>query len=479
MKNMQWVRRFDLFRKAALEDVRRTRSGAIVTILVLSFAFLIFCIESLRLFTTYQSTSIILDPYSDSNLYIQLITKIFHAPCDILSIEILDQFGRETINAESPQIWKTITINGYPSGLYQGGAPDGDALENPLSKFLLKSNQQLIPPVLQESTALIESNFEQILSQFSYSLVDFYSSRCIWCRKVSNTYELLALYISERPSLKDRIGIHKVNCDISRELCLSQHIKGVPTLRLFKRNPNGINQGIVDYSGKRTVQDMMEFLMRSTTELDGILIKNGSASDSNVGINAYRKLKDNEGCIVSGTFEVKRIPGSIRIFANTSKTDFDMSELNLSHSLSRIQFTNSRESISFTRNDIQYQIDQESVTKHVFISHEHFFRLVSVVTRSWNWIFGYVESESFEYSKTSMQVSSEPALPEIRISFDVIPNAVLREQYSSRKWYDYITNLLALIGGLIAIGRVFDASALTITEKFINKRKSRSKVIDK
>ena len=47
--------------------------------------------------------------------------------------------------------------------------------------------------------------------------------------------------------------------------------------------------------------------------------------------------------------------------------------------------------------------------------------------------------------------------PEARFSYDISPMAVVVEK-KGRKWYDFVTNLLAIVGGTFALFKLLNDS---------------------
>jgi len=99
--------------------------------------------------------------------------------------------------------------------------------------------------------------------------------------------------------------------------------------------------------------------------------------------------------------------------------------------------------------------------KHNF--HHHFMKVVATkydhIKYQRNGIQVYqvlAQSQAMIYNKT--------VIPQARFSYDMSPIAV-QVSHKSRHWYDYLTSLLALIGGAFTVIGFFDSSFASLLKK--------------
>ena len=59
---------------------------------------------------------------------------------------------------------------------------------------------------------------------------------------------------------------------------------------------------------------------------------------------------------------------------------------------------------------------------------------------------------------------SDPAIPEAKFSFDLSPTAVVIIQ-GGKRWYEFITSLCAIIGGVFTVISLFDGAVYSVTKR--------------
>uniref|UniRef100_A0A7S0XN20 Thioredoxin domain-containing protein n=1 Tax=Erythrolobus madagascarensis TaxID=708628 RepID=A0A7S0XN20_9RHOD len=502
-----FLSRYDVFAKLPLGDTRRTATGAFLSSIAVIVMVLVVILETRDFFSSVESSSVALDAYSENPLYVMFVINTPSAPCVALKVELHDAFGRvSTLGVRDnhkvrTSVWKTTTINGRPTGLFQGGAADGDAMENPLAAFLTRSTTRSQRAALGSSHGAVGAvrldarSFYSETKVLPYAFVEFYSSKCLWCRKVAATYDTLALYTRHH---KREVGVYKLDCDENTALCKAQQLSGVPTMRLFATTANdppsssragGIGMGaasskdlkqIGDFTGRRTVEDMYEFLERmttTTTQASGESSGSSSASSDVAGGGDDGEDEDVEGCTLTGVVETLRVPGSIRILTdlNAGSHGIDLASVNLSHTISHVSFdADMHGARHFTRRSGDALFSSTVLNKdELLTTHEHHFAVVPVVRRDFHTFFrSFHERTFFEFSGATFRTKSDPALPEIRISYDVASATVLVQRHARRRWYDFLTNLCAVLGGVFALAKALDTTLTGVLDSLLHKASS-------
>ncbi|XP_030595097.1 protein disulfide-isomerase A2 [Archocentrus centrarchus] len=102
------------------------------------------------------------------------------------------------------------------------------------------------------------NNFERALSENQHLLVEFYAPWCGHCKQLEPIYaEAAGVLKQEKPALR----LAKVDATEEKELAEEFDVGSFPTLKLFIR---GDRKEPVDYTGKRTVKGIIQWLKRRT-----------------------------------------------------------------------------------------------------------------------------------------------------------------------------------------------------------------------
>ncbi|XP_044047549.1 protein disulfide-isomerase A2 [Siniperca chuatsi] len=100
------------------------------------------------------------------------------------------------------------------------------------------------------------NNFARALSENQYLLVEFYAPWCGHCKQLEPLYaEAAGKLKTEEPALR----LAKVDATEEKELAEEFDIVGFPTLKLFV---NGDRKQPVDYTGKRSVEGIIQWMKR-------------------------------------------------------------------------------------------------------------------------------------------------------------------------------------------------------------------------
>merc|ERR1712050_513399 len=86
-------------------------------------------------------------------------------------------------------------------------------------------------------------------------------------------------------------------------------------------------------------------------------------------------------------------------------------------------------------------------------AHEHHLRVVSTVTSS---------GLAYQFSHYGrLQRLNESVIPQARFHFDLEPFAI---QFTTehKKWYDFLTSLLAILGGIFVVMRLLSVFSLSV-----------------
>jgi hypothetical protein len=179
------------------------------------------------------------------------------------------------------------------------------------------------------------------------------------------------------------------------------------------------------------------------------------------------------GCQLVGSLYMNRVPGHFFIQAQSTGHTLDPHMTNLSFLIHHLIF---------------HGMDKDAKKSVIFQHHvvpENFYRLVSPMDgqayvtdelhQSHHLHLKLVPTNYYDYQVLhSSHLSLYPTdrVPEVKFVMDISPIAV-RYRMHSRPWYDYVTSILAIVGGSFTLLGMLASFFRETTEKFTRQTKAR------
>lgn len=309
---------------------------------------------------------------------------------------------------------------------------------------------------------------------------------------------------SEAVKVNIPVMIAKVDCVIHKTLCFEQQIWAYPTLRLFV---NGVPTA--DYRGDRTVLEMVHWLAnveeyhkkkigeekfnvlladeisRERLEIketrEEMLAEPGrpGQGEHHVWAEKMRKHRtrlragewrdeDHPGCQISGFLWVDRVPGNFHIQARSPSHDIAAHMTNVSHEVHHLSFGEPGIEKTISRQNLivppKFEQTLHPLDGNVYVNyndHEAFHHYLKIVTTEFD--DPYAKSKKGRgrqktgikayqlLSSSQLSYYREDIVPEAKFSYDPSPIAVYHRKTYDKYWYDYITNVMAIIGGTFTV----------------------------
>lgn len=283
--------------------------------------------------------------------------------------------------------------------------------------------------------------------------------------------------------------VGKVDCVEYHDLCMKHGIRGYPSIRLFVR---GKLYG--EYWGDRTVVSLMQFLRMAEEQSSGenkmsemeewtSRAMNVSDAEREWAHKVERKrhhknlawdASEHPGCEISGLLLLDRTPGNFYIQAQSPNHDLNPSTTNVSHMVHSLSFSNHHESkdsrmkavfksfgVLFSphfSNLLRPINGNVYVTGELHQAHHHYLKLVSTNLESYQ----VVASSQLAYY-------TESAVPEAKFQLDLSPIQVTY-RYKYRTWYEYVTSLLAILGGTFTVVGMLDSAIRILTTRPLSQK---------
>lgn len=174
-----------------------------------------------------------------------------------------------------------------------------------------------------------------------------------------------------------------------------------------------------------------------------------------------RNWKDSEhpGCQIAGHLLVDRAPGNFHIMARSKHHDLVSEMTNVSHMINSLYVGDptAMHWIQRQRSKIPTEIEptitpmNENVypTSDLHESYHHYMKLVA--TKIDGMKVGSRELVFYQMlANSQLAYYDKKVTPEAKFAYDLSPIAV-KYSFQSRRWYDYLTSIFAIIGGVFTI----------------------------
>jgi len=281
------------------------------------------------------------------------------------------------------------------------------------------------------------------------------------------------------------------------DFCREQGISAYPTLRLFVK---GEKYG--EYRGDRTVLSFTNYLatieqtimQESGAESGAInnadevaaermsILKQNQNQNQNQNENVMprrmkQEWKDEEhpGCQLSGFLMVDRVPGNFHIKARSKAHDLVASMTNVSHEVHRLSYgdpgmvrmveRNKAIAPSHLNDTIQPLNGNAYVTYDVHTAYHHHLKIITTNFKVNNYFQADRFGKAYQIlAQSQLSRYEEEKIPEAKFSYDLSPVAISFRQ-KSRKWYDYLTSVMAIIGGSFTVVGMMESSIYAASSK--------------
>lgn len=181
--------------------------------------------------------------------------------------------------------------------------------------------------------------------------------------------------------------------------------------------------------------------------------------------------EDHPGCHINGVLMVDRVPGNFQILAKSKKKTLIPSMTNVSHEVHNLTFGmpttlfRIRNNEAAIHSDVVKNLDPMQGNVYVSQLHEAYHHHMKLVSTNFKYNFGSTDYEIYQILSQSQLAQLPPAeIPGAQFSYDLSPVAVTyRKTY--RKWYDYLTSIMAIVGGTFTLVGIFESSVHAVTSK--------------
>lgn len=458
--------------------------GGLYTLLAYVVMFICFVCELRSFLTSSNYTALMLDRQSSELLQINFDVDMYDIECRNLKIAVFCQSTMEPLNMVTQDFWlRSVDSKGRAFGM--AFKPDEDETtqrqnageevseHDKRMKQLAKEDgkTELDSDWLSSHDGFRHKSFEHVIEGHDFTLINFFAEWCSHCRQFHPAWEKLAKRIhgengaspetfADRDGVKRGVRLLKMNCVDFKDLCGEKGIDAYPSLRLYKADGT-----FSVFEGKRDEADLIRWMERT------------------VKMKSYGWAKSHEaferGCNAKGRFQVPRVPGHLELMAGGGDQTLNPRMTNVSFKVNHLSFSHPddgryhRKSWAGLPNyilDFLCPLDGTSwATMNYHEAWVHDVKVVSTV--------GQRGLTAYQFSHTPrLSRLPEEVVPQAQFHYDIEPFSIHVKE-SEKKWYDFLTSTLAILGGTYVMMRFMSGAsraAVATVSSTVNGKGNRS-----
>ncbi|CAI5729092.1 unnamed protein product [Hyaloperonospora brassicae] len=475
--------KLDFFRRIP-EDLKvPTSTGSFFSLL--SFALMVFLLLTHWRAYNEQSTktTVVLDEHQEDRLRVNFNVSLLDVPCAVASVDLEDYMGQRFTNLTRHIRHFRLATDAKTNEVHR------------MDEVVIDNHKKGIPVwggVHREtqgvnvhySTPLTSKTFDDFMAKYELVLVNYYAPWCVFCHQLHPEWERAAAQLPDHPEYSEMVRMASVDCTDpdAAWLCRRAHIRAFPSMLIYMY---GSTSTRYVYNGPRRTEHLLQFLdlffRRLEPDADFAEEVNVNSdhlglplpvrvTEDNLGAMDFKKRRPSdavqtgtvEGCEISGSISVNRVPGVLAFTVRSDDVSFDARTIDISHVINHFSFGQVRrtENLFVGGNNVlaapsnRYPLDKKTFTvERVNVTVEHFLNVVGFDSRD-NSRTTHLQQRSYEFSATSTQ--SVDKLPCALFRFDISP-LVIQVTADNVPFYHFITQLCAVIGGVFTILGLVDS----------------------
>mmetsp|Transcript_5866 Transcript_5866/g.8623 ORF Transcript_5866/g.8623 Transcript_5866/m.8623 type:complete len:503 (+) Transcript_5866:153-1661(+) len=467
----------DFYRRVPKDLTESTILGITMSVIALILMTILFFSETIAFARSSIVTSLIVDESKEVQLRINFNLTFLDLHCDYIVIDVLDALGTNRQNVtKNVEKWQ-LDSDGQRRIFSGRNREQREVVHEEHAESLSELHENGVHAVPILSIA----EFDEFVKVNEMVFIDFFAPWCIWCQRLHPTWEKFAEEVAKQNM---PLRVATVNCVEQKDLCSAQKIDAFPLIRWYRDG----KPEYPEYRADRTVAALTEFSKRKIDMNEKY--KGWEKRALEEGGDAARLPRrpdggrpDHPGCQVSGHIFVNRVPGNFHVEARSKSHNLNAAMTNLTHIVNHLSFGSPDTLPDHKHKEVTrllkqvppkykrfYPLDHKLFeTKKYHQAYHHYIKVVQThfdmsgkgrdeSGRPINKMDGYNAMSTYQFLRQSQVVLyDEMTVPEARFSYDLSPMSVL-VQKESRKWYDYVTSLCAIIGGAFTTFGLIDAS---------------------
>ncbi|CAH0481999.1 unnamed protein product [Peronospora belbahrii] len=424
-----------------------------------------------------------MDEHQEDRLRVNFNVSLLNVPCTVASVDLEDHMGQRFTNltrhirhfrlatdktTHDLQRMDEVVIDNHEKGVPVWGGVHHDT----------KGAN------VHYSMPLNSKTFDDFMAKYELVLVNFYAPWCPFCRQLHPEWERAAAQLPDHPEYSEMVRMASVDCTDpeAMSICRRAHIRAFPSMLIYMY---GSTSTRFIYNGPRRTEHILLFLdlffRRLEPDADfaeevnmnrdrlGLPLPMRVNGENLEAIDFKKRHPSNfiqsnavEGCEISGSISVNRVPGVLVFTARSDDMSFDAQTIDTSHTVNHFSFGQMRrtENLFVGGNNLlaapsnRYPLDKKTyTTESESTTVEHFLNVVGFDNPN-NIRMTHLVQRSYEFSATTTRYNDKQ--PSALFKFDISP-LVVQAVADNIPFYHFITDLCAVIGGVFTILGLIDS----------------------
>mmetsp|Transcript_17358 Transcript_17358/g.32932 ORF Transcript_17358/g.32932 Transcript_17358/m.32932 type:complete len:520 (-) Transcript_17358:37-1596(-) len=515
--NLRWMGALDMYRKVPTDLMEGTKRGSYLSLFAIGTMILLFLLETRAFLRTETVSDLALDSNKETRVRVNFNITMMDLPCRFAVIDVVSVLGTEQNVTKHVSKWD-VSAEGVRQR-YQGRNKEQHDIELFDPAVGDRESMEELLENGEDAVSLDADTFEYAKHKQEFLFVDFFANWCSHCRDLAPTWEVLAEVMSDvaerrvdqheheyseedyahAKAIEMPVMIAKIDCVDHKELCQKEGIRAYPTLLLFVNGERWHGGG---YRGSRTVVAMADWLRQvedaHKEEDENAPRKIGDAhtaakdrmghsdDESDKEEEWAEKIKrrksqlhhswkesDHPGCEISGHLLMDRVPGNFHIQARSPHHDLVPHMTNVSHEvhhlsigdpLGRSMIEKGKAKLPPAAGKKLTPMDGNAYVTHEL--HESYHHYLKVITTNVPGLkVGKREIKTYQIIQSSqLAFYRNDQIPEAKFSLDLSPISVSYRK-TSVHWYDYLTSLMAIVGGTFTVVGLMESTINTAVSR--------------
>mmetsp|Transcript_114474 Transcript_114474/g.323677 ORF Transcript_114474/g.323677 Transcript_114474/m.323677 type:complete len:487 (-) Transcript_114474:65-1525(-) len=437
--------------------------GGVYTIVAYVVMVVVFFCELGSFMTTSQTSMVMLDKRDSDLLQVNFDIDLYDIECQNVRVICITETSDEPLKVSQDFWLRSIDSKGRTFGMATKVQEDPDESDSDLEAVKRRVTQEdgqaeLDADWSSSHDGFKHNSFEHVVQAHDFTFINFFAGWCSHCRKFSPLWGEIAAEVNGDPnsdpvkepmSFADRDGqtrhvrLIRLNCVDFKDLCTQKGVDAYPTIRLYKADGS-----FSLFEGKREKSEILRWIERTVKM-------------KSYGWAAHHEAFE-RGCNAKGRIQVPRVPGHLELMAGGGHQNLNPSMTNVSHLVKHFSFSDPedgqlhRQRWSLLPPEALSRVSpldgRAFVTRNFHEAYIHDVKVVSTVNNKGHTTYQFAHQYRLSKLNASM-------VPQAQFHFDIEPFSIYVKR-DSKKWYEFVTSLMAILGGIYAIMRLASTASL-------------------